>query len=56
MRDGISLPAIAVQLHVSETTVKTYFSRLYTKLRVNNRSQALMVAVNQGLLAAVDAA
>src|SRR5689334_18154506 len=56
MRDGISLPAIAVELQVSEATVKTYVSRLYSKLRVNNRSQALMVAVNQGLLATVDAA
>ena len=56
MCDGISLPAMAVQLQVSEATVKTYVSRLYSKLRVNNRSQALMVAVNQGLLAAVDAA
>ena|SRR5437764_7110440 len=53
MRDGISLPAIASQLHVSEATVKTYVSRLYSKLRVNNRSQALMVAVNQGLLPTV---
>src|SRR5438046_2507415 len=53
MRDGISLPAIAMQLHVSEATVKTYVSRLYSKLRVNNRSQALMVAVNQGLLPTV---
>jgi DNA-binding NarL/FixJ family response regulator len=56
MRDGISLPAIAAQLQVSEATVKTYVSRLYSKLRVNNRSQALMVAVNQGLLHALDAA
>ncbi len=56
MRDGISLPAIAGKLQVSEATVKTYVSRLYSKLRVNNRSQALMAAVNQGLLATVDAA
>jgi DNA-binding NarL/FixJ family response regulator len=56
MRDGISLPAIAVQLQVSEATVKTYVSRLYSKLRVNNRSQALMVAVNQGLLLTSEAA
>jgi DNA-binding NarL/FixJ family response regulator len=56
MRDGASLPNIAVQLHVSEATVKTYVSRLYTKLRVNNRSQALMAAVNQGLLHTADAA
>ena len=50
MRDGISLPGIATALSVSEATVKTYVARLYTKLRVNNRSQALMAAVNQGLL------
>jgi DNA-binding NarL/FixJ family response regulator len=56
MRDGTSLPAIASHLQVSEATVKTYVSRLYSKLRVNNRAQALMVAVNQGLLATVDAA
>jgi len=56
MRDGLSLPAIAQQLEVSEATVKTYVSRLYSKLRVNNRSQALMAAVNQGLLVSADAA
>jgi DNA-binding NarL/FixJ family response regulator len=50
MRDGISLPGIAIRLEVSEATIKTYVARLYTKLRVNNRSQALMAAVNQGLL------
>ncbi len=50
MREGISLPGIAERLAVSEATVKTYVARLYTKLRVNNRSQALMAAVNQGLL------
>ncbi|WP_426507141.1 response regulator transcription factor [Dactylosporangium sp. McL0621] len=56
MRDGLSLPTIAQRLTVSEATVKTYVSRLYSKLRVNNRSQALMAAVNQGLLLSADAA
>ncbi|GAA1794488.1 response regulator transcription factor [Planosporangium flavigriseum] len=56
MRDGTSLPAIATRLQVSEATVKTYVSRLYSKLRVNNRAQALMVAVNQGLLPTADVA
>lgn len=50
MREGISLPNIADKLAVSEATVKTYVARIYTKLRVNNRSQALMAAANQGLL------
>jgi DNA-binding NarL/FixJ family response regulator len=56
MRDGTSLPTIAARLQVSEATVKTYVSRLYSKLRVNNRAQALMVAVNQGLLPTADVA
>jgi DNA-binding NarL/FixJ family response regulator len=56
MREGLSLPVIAQRLEVSEATVKTYVSRLYSKLRVNNRSQALMAAVNQGLLVSADAA
>jgi DNA-binding NarL/FixJ family response regulator len=56
MRDGTSLPTIATHLQVSEATVKTYVSRLYSKLRVNNRAQALMVAVNQGLLPTADIA
>jgi DNA-binding NarL/FixJ family response regulator len=56
MREGISLPGIAERLAVSEATVKTYVARLYTKLRVNNRSQALMAAVNQGLLDSAEAA
>jgi DNA-binding NarL/FixJ family response regulator len=50
MREGMSLPGIADRLAVSEATVKTYVARLYTKLRVNNRSQALMAAVTHGLL------
>jgi DNA-binding NarL/FixJ family response regulator len=56
MREGMSLPGIAERLSVSEATVKTYVARLYTKLRVNNRSQALMAAVNQGLLDSAAAA
>jgi DNA-binding NarL/FixJ family response regulator len=52
MRDGRTLPAIAAEMHVSLATVKTYVARLYTKLKVNNRAQALMVAANMGLLTA----
>ncbi len=50
MRDGSTLPSIAAQLRVSEATVKTYAGRIYGKLHVNNRAQALMAAMNQGLL------
>jgi DNA-binding NarL/FixJ family response regulator len=52
MRDGRTLPAIADELRVSLATVKTYVARLYTKLKVNNRAQALMVASTMGLLSA----
>jgi DNA-binding NarL/FixJ family response regulator len=51
MRDGRSVPAIAGRLGVRESTVKTYVGRIYEKLNVNNRSQALMAALHRGLLA-----
>lgn len=50
MRDGSTLPMIAAELQVSLATVKTYVARLYTKLKVNNRAQALVVAASMGLL------
>lgn len=51
MRDGTSVPRIAGRLGVRESTVKTYVGRIYEKLNVNNRSQALMAALHHGLLA-----
>lgn len=50
MRDGESVPRMAITLAVSESTVKTYVARLYSKLHVNNRAQALISAVHMGLL------
>ena len=50
LRDGFSLPAIATRLGLGEATVKTYVSRIYDKLHVNNRTQAVMVALGRGLL------
>jgi DNA-binding NarL/FixJ family response regulator len=54
MRDGESIPRMAVAMSVSESTVKTYVARLYTKLHVNNRAQALMTAIHRGLLTETD--
>jgi DNA-binding NarL/FixJ family response regulator len=54
MRDGESVPRMAIALAVSESTVKTYVARLYSKLHVNNRAQALMTAVNRGFLPNAD--
>lgn len=50
LRDGLSIPAIAAQLYVSQSTAKTYTARLYDKLGAANRAQALMAAVRNGML------
>jgi DNA-binding NarL/FixJ family response regulator len=54
MRVGASAPQMAAALMVSESTVKTYVARIYTKLHVNNRSQAIMAAARRGLLTESD--
>jgi DNA-binding NarL/FixJ family response regulator len=41
---------IGRQLFVSEATVKTYVSRLLTKLQLANRTQAAILAHEAGLL------
>jgi DNA-binding NarL/FixJ family response regulator len=50
LRDGLSVPAIAVRMFISYSTAKTYVGRLYQKLGATNRAQALMAAVQHGLL------
>jgi DNA-binding NarL/FixJ family response regulator len=48
--EGASVPRIAESMLVSESTIKTYLSRLYDKLGVNNRAQALAAATRAGIL------
>jgi DNA-binding NarL/FixJ family response regulator len=50
LRDGLSVPAIARQMFISQSTAKTYVARLYGKLDASNRAQALMAAVRLGLI------
>lgn len=50
LRDGLSTPAIARAIFVSQSTAKTYVTRLYEKLGATNRAQALMTAVHHGLI------
>jgi len=50
LRTGASLSHIAQTLLVSESTVKTYVSRVYDKLGVHDRSQALAAAARVGLI------
>ena len=48
--DGETLETIADALEVSRRTVKTYVARIYSKLHVQNRAQAVVVAARHGLL------
>ncbi|HVB46188.1 MAG TPA: response regulator transcription factor [Streptosporangiaceae bacterium] len=50
LRDGLSVPAIALTMFISQSTAKTYVARLYEKLGAANRAQALMKAVQYGLI------
>src|SRR6059058_4785277 len=47
---GESNAELARKLYVSEATVKTYVSRLLTKLNLTNRTQAAILAHEAGLL------
>lgn len=47
---GLSIPAIAATMFISQSTAKTYVARLYEKLGVANRAQALMAAVQLDLI------
>ena len=48
--EGLSIPAIAMQMFISQSTAKTYVARLYEKLGAANRAQALMTATHYGLI------
>jgi len=50
LHDGLSIPAIAMELFISVSTAKTYVARLYEKLGAANRAQALMAAMHHGLI------
>lgn len=46
--EGMSNAAIGRQLHMSETTIKTYVSRILTKLNCANRVQAALLVRDAG--------
>jgi 4'-phosphopantetheinyl transferase len=48
--DGKENKEIAGQLDLHEGTIKAYIHRLFAKLRVTSRSQAVLVALHRGLI------
>jgi two-component system nitrate/nitrite response regulator NarL len=47
---GLSIPAIAAELYLAPSTVKTHVQRLYEKLGVSDRAAAVAAAMRRGLL------
>ncbi len=47
---GASNKEIAHQLHISEATVKSHLLHIFAKLEVNDRTQAVTVAIQRGIV------
>lgn len=50
LADGQSMPTIAAELLLSQSTVKTHLRSLYEKLGVSDRAAAVAVGMRRGLI------
>ena len=50
LTQGITYKGVANKLFISETTVKTHVNNTFQKLQVNDRTQAVLYAINNGFL------
>lgn len=50
VRRGRSNPEIAQELYIGEATVKTHLERIFDKLGVNDRTAAVALAMDRGLI------
>jgi len=53
LADGLSAGEIGLRMHLSESTVKSHLAKIYQKLGVTNRAQALVTAMRSGLLSSM---
>lgn len=49
LADGLNYKSIASTLFISESTVKTHINNIFTKLQVNDRTQAVLYALKHDL-------
>jgi DNA-binding NarL/FixJ family response regulator len=50
LAEGLTVPAVAQRLFIAESTAKSHVSRIYVKLGVGSRSQALLAAIQLGMV------